>query len=297
VSELPRFFDVNVGPKTTLYILNKEQQPDIQRHFGGSSSPAGHIDSTSLIRAMDRARVIKTPHEIALIRKANDVSSASHTDVAQYVLGLRNEEEVEAIFNSGCVARGAHEMAYGTIAGSGPNAAVLHYFANNEPLAGRQLMVLDAGCEWDCYASDITRTLPLNGEFSPEADAIHRIVQRMQEECIAMVAPGVGYRAIHRHAALVAAEGLLELGILTGDEDLVKSSGVAGAFFPHGLGHHVGLETHDVAGDDRLMSAARLEGGKRAMVTPRDMAQLLTQSDDDGQLLQPNMIVTIEPGM
>src|SRR4051812_25019046 len=97
---------------------------------------------------------------------------------------LGNEREVDAIFRGFCTAQGAPHQAYAVIAGSGSNAATLHYDANNEPFAGRQVICVDAGVEWNCYASDITRTFPLSGTFTPEAAAIHSIVMRMQNECI-----------------------------------------------------------------------------------------------------------------
>jgi Xaa-Pro dipeptidase len=113
----------------------------------------------------------------------------------------------------------------------------LHYEANNEPLEGRQLVVLDAGCEWKCYASDVTRTFPISGRHTTESKAIYDIVEKMQEECIEMCLPRADYRDIQQHANEVAVEGLMELGLLQGGtfEELLKS-GVVRAFFPHGLG-------------------------------------------------------------
>lgn len=135
------------------------------------------------------------------------------------------------------------------IAGSGANASTLHYEANNEPLAGRELVVLDAGAEWACYASDVTRTLPVAGKrgFSPEARAIYDLVLRMQTECIDAIAPGVAFRDLQLRAARIAVEGLHELGIFRREfsVDEIFYAGTAAAFFPHGLGHHVGLDVHE----------------------------------------------------
>lgn len=326
VSDLSKFFSLNLGPSTTLFTLHKNQTPrslfatseDHHHHGGDFASPTpqskpGAIDFVSLKPAMDRARVIKDAYEIALIRKANDISSAAHRHVARQLLRLRNEQEIEAMLVASCTARGAHTQAYHIIAGAGVNASTLHYDANDQSLKGKQLVVIDAGCEYNCYASDITRTLPISGAFTQEARSIYFIVESMQEECIAAVAPGRKFVELHLHAARVAARGLLALGILRGSRMDIAASGVVSAFFPHGLGHHVGLEVHDVSGDLRLLSAdgmARLEGGKRETITPGDLIELRGGSEKsetrgsgilsapiERQTLEPGMIVTVEPGM
>lgn len=330
-SDLSRFLAAQLGPSATLFVLRRSQAPQYLFANGGSSSndrpsaanvgsgdddfppdrKPGAIDMVNLKPAMDRARVIKDAYEVSLIRRANDISSAAHRQICRQLLQLRNEQEIEAMFLASCTARGAHSQAYHIIAGAGVNASTLHYDANDQPLAGKQLVVVDAGCEYRLYASDVTRTLPLSGTFSPEAGAVYAIVERMQEQCIAAVGPGRRFRELHLHAARVAARGLLALGVLRGDRAEVEESGIAGAFFPHGLGHHVGLEVHDVNGDQRLMSsigAARLEGSKREMVTPADLVEMRrlereTKAAADGsapvkyQLLEPGMIVTVEPGI
>lgn len=113
-----------------------------------------NIETSRLQGAMDAARVIKSPYEIKMIRKANDISSEAHVNVLRSLKKLKNESEIEAIFTATCIAKKAKQQAYSVIAGSGENASTLHYIANNEPLKNRQLVCLDAGCEWECYASD-----------------------------------------------------------------------------------------------------------------------------------------------
>lgn len=219
------------------------------------------------------------------------------------------------------------------IAAAGTSASTLHYEANNQSLAGRQLLVLDAGAEWDCYASDITRTIPLSGKFSPEAAAVYAIVERMQAECIQHVRPGIQFASLHLHACSVAAEELLRLGIFhNAPVPELVCRGVVAAFFPHGLGHHVGLDVHDVNGDlDLLLSStlpftpatalpetrpagpARVPP-KRFWIGPEAVAALcrggcpmhlsashpppVVETDDgERQRLRKNMVVTVEPGM
>ncbi|KAI0393631.1 metallopeptidase family M24-domain-containing protein [Xylariaceae sp. FL0594] len=271
------------------------------------------FDTTRLRPAMDRARVIKTGYEIAMIRKANAVSSAAHRLVAERIGAMVNECQLEGAFLGSCVAQNAHAQAYPVIAGSGANASTLHYDANNEYLAGRQLVVLDAGAEWACYASDVTRTLPIaRATFSPEARAIYDLVHRMQEECIERVRPGAVFRDLHLHASRVAVEGLLELGILhNGTVEEIYKSGVVGLFFPHGLGHHVGLDVHDVQSKGLLhssvSSSSGLQPGKQkqkrhfaGIAALRSMLEAEGESkteDTNRNQLRTNMVVTIEPGI
>lgn len=228
----------------TVFVPNISMRPpqlSWERPADGLSLP---IDSTHLLPAMGLARAIKTPYEIAQIRKAVEISSEAHRTVQRHIKSLKSEAEVENMFIAKCRELGARNQAYNVIAGAGPNAATLHYASNNEAFGTRQLMVLDAGCEFECYASDVTRTFPLNGQFSDEAKKIYQIVAEMQESSIAMIRPGVNWVRVSENASKVAYKGLLNLGIIqrgrTGD---LPSESIARVFFPHGLGHLVGLDT------------------------------------------------------
>jgi Xaa-Pro dipeptidase len=202
--------------------------------------------------------MIKDDHEIKLIRKANDISSQAHKQVLANILHYKNEAQVEGLFTDVCISHQAKQQAYDPIAASGPNAGTLHYDANDEDFGDRQLMCLDAGCEFELYASDITRTFPLSTSWpSKEAENIYKLVERMQETCIERLAPGVRYLDLHVLAHQIAIDGLLTLGILhNGTKEEIYKAGTSRAFFPHGLGHHVGLEVHDV-GQAELMSIIR----------------------------------------
>ncbi|KAL7789799.1 peptidase M24, structural domain-containing protein [Trichoderma ceciliae] len=302
-SQLARFLESRLTSSNTLFVLHEDQTP------AAAKDTRVKINHWMLQPAMDRARCIKDEYEIAMIRRANDVSSAGHRKVAEVLLRLSNEREIEAIFQAVCTARGARSQAYPVIAGSGVNASTLHYEDNDQPLKGKELVILDAGCEWNCYASDITRTLPLGGSFSVKAAAIYKLVQQMQEECIDSVRPGIKFYQLHLHAAAVGLKGLLELGILKGDEDEIAKAGTISAFFPHGLGHHVGLEVHDVPGSLPLMVLLNLglDGGKREMISAETLSTMRLWDDEpvplrirstrERQVLEPNMIVTVEPGI
>lgn len=202
-----------------------------------------------LKEAIEYSRAIKTDYEIALIQKASDISSAGHKAVMQKVKHAQNETELEAVFKGHCISKGSKNVAYDVIAASGRAAATLHYVRNDQPLSGKLNLLLDAGCELDCYASDITRTFPISGRFTPESRAIYDIVLKMQIESINMLKEGVKWDDVHEHAHRVAIDGLLALGILKGDKEEIFKSKASVAFFPHGLGHYLGMDTHDTGGD------------------------------------------------
>ena len=226
-----------------IYLLHNYEHPKaIPKHVTYNDRTTTTIsgspfESTLLKPAMDAARAIKSAFELKLIRKASAITAQAHINVLLGIKQCENEAEIEAIFAATCISEQAKHQAYGVIAASGPNASTLHYIANNEPLKDRQLLCLDAGCEWKCYASDVTRTFPISGEFTPEAKAVYDIVAQMQEECISMVKPGANYRAIHMHAHRIAVQGLMKLGLLqNGTFEELYLSGASAAFFPHGLG-------------------------------------------------------------
>ncbi|KAI6839833.1 putative Xaa-Pro aminopeptidase [Hortaea werneckii] len=210
------------------------------------------VRQNRLKQAMDACRVIKDAHEIDLIRRANRISSDAHVAVFKSLHGFTNEAQVEATYMAHCIASHAKEQAYAPIAGSGSNGAILHYGANTADFDGAETLVLDAGCEVSCYASDVTRTVPINSSRpgtwpSPESEQIYALVEEIQEACIAQLRPGKAFVEIDRLSRRMAAEGLLKLGILKGDVDEVEMNGTVSGFFPHGLGHHVGLDVHDVS--------------------------------------------------
>ncbi|ESU07980.1 hypothetical protein FGSG_02530 [Fusarium graminearum PH-1] len=284
-AQLQKFLHSQLRPERTLYVIHTDQAPKLHDRPRGQTK----INCSKLRPAMDQARVIKTEYEVALIRRAARISAAAHRAVAERLLTMRNEQDVAAVILAACTSRGAHVQAYPIIA---------------EQKESQIFMVVDAGCEYQCYASDITRTLPIGGSFSKQASAIYSIVQRMQEECIARVKPGTVYYELQIHASDVALQGLRKLGLLRGSFDEIQKAGTVAAFFPHGLGHHLGLEVHDVTGDERLLMRDNfhVEGGKREMVTAAALVAMHRLASTTGptkprQALQPNMIVTIEPGI
>ena len=232
ITRLQLYLKQTLAANTTLYVLHESQTPP--RPYGPTSGFT--VDHCALKPAMDLARAVKSQYEIAQIREANWISSEAHRHVQRHIKSLTSEAQVENLFLAKCREFGAKKQvipelhtpntcprapitncpfqAYPVIAGSGPNAATLHYGANNQNFDDRQLMVLDAGAEFGCYASDVTRTFPLNGAFTPEAKEVYAIVEEMQEACISMIKPGASWLTITAKAQLVALDGLKRLGIL-----------------------------------------------------------------------------------
>lgn len=230
--------------------------------------------------AIEVCRSVKDDYEIAMIGKANQISSKAHEEVLKRVRHAKNERELEAVFLGNCIADGARNQAYDSIVASGRSAATLHYVKNNEPLEGKLNLLLDAGCEWDCYASDITRTFPINGKFTKESREIYDIVLKMQLECIAVLREGVLWEDVHLLAHKILIDGLLGLGILKGDKDEILKTRTSVAFLPHGLGHYLGMDTHDTGGNpnyqdpDPIFRYLRVRGR-----------------------LPANSVITVEPGI
>lgn len=272
------------NPFYPVYVLHESQSP-----------PVAHLrlDAKQLLPTMNAARGVKDDHEIQMIRQANEISGRAHRIVLENIKRMTNESEIEGSFLDTCISHGAKNQSYEIIAGSGENAATLHYVKNNEPLKGRQFVCLDAGAEWDCYASDVTRTFPLTGKWpSPHAESIYRLVEKMQEECIKRIKKGVRFLDLHVLAHTIAIEGLLELGIFRrGSVEEIRDSGASKVFFPHGLGHHVGLEVHDVSEESIMaLDLAALT----AVFTP---ATCLSQCTLSAPVLDEGMVVTVEPGV
>lgn len=268
---------------TELYLIHESEKP--------KSLPKDlPVNLTNLEQAMNAARGIKDEYEIRMIREANKISGLAHRKILESIKSFSNESQIEGSFLNTCVSHGARNQAYQIIAASGPNAAVLHYSRNNEPLHKKPLVCVDAGAEWNCYASDVTRTFPLTGEWpSQYVRDIYKLVERMQEETIRRMGKGVRYRSLHDLAHDIAIEGLLSLGVLKGSFNEVRDSGVSKVFFPHGLGHHVGLEVHDVS-EGSIMAL-----GERSR--QNWTSDLLSPCTLSAPLLEEGMVVTVEPGL
>ncbi|PWY93356.1 putative Xaa-Pro aminopeptidase pepP [Aspergillus sclerotioniger CBS 115572] len=212
--------------------------------------------NTSVLKGViEDTRVVKDGYEIALLRKANDISAKAHIAAIKASKAATNEREIEAAFIATCIANGGRYQAYHPIVACGQNGATLHYGKNDDYLADpitkqrKSSILIDAGAEYHTYCADITRVFPLSGKFTLETQQIYDIVLQMQTETIAMLNEGVQWENVHAHAHRVAIKGLLKLGILRGFEDELFDKRISVAFFPHGLGHYLGMDTHDTGGN------------------------------------------------
>lgn len=239
-----------------------------------------HTEFGILKNAIEDERVTKDMYEISLIAKANEVSARAHKAVVDQVKAASNERELEATFVATSIASGCKDQAYASIVASGTNAATLHYIKNDDPLHGRLNVLLDAGVEYHCYCSDVTRTFPISGRFTHESQMVYDIVDEMQSSCFKMLKAGVMWEDVHMNAHRVAIRGLKAVGILKGDDQEIFDRRVSVAFFPHGLGHYLGMDTHDT-------------GGKANYADPDVMFRYLRVR---GRLPE-NSVITVEPGV
>ena len=285
--------------EASVAIWQQNQQPHerLVYSMNGSVCEQDYTKEMALKQAMDACRVIKDEHEIELIRKASQISGEAHTAVLRSLHRFRSEADVEAKYMQVCIANFAKTQAYDPIAGAGSHASELHYMQNDASFDdSTQLLVLDAGCEVECYASDVTRTMPINrlapGHWpSKEAEEIYDLVEKVQEACIKQMAPGHSFVDIHRLAQSMIIDGLLELGVLTGKHKEIDEAGTVVGFFPHGLGHHMGLEVHDVSPLTRPSSD---EEARALTLEPSVCRAPCMQSSPT---LQSGMVVTVEPGI
>lgn len=218
---------------------------------------------------LDEMRLHKSAEEIQLMQIASDISAEAHTCAMQTVrpnmMEYALEAELSYVFGkSGCVP------SYNSIVGGGENGCILHYVENNKPLKDGDLVLIDAACEYECYASDITRTFPINGKFSPEQKALYQIVLDAQMAAIDAVQIGNSYKEPHHVAVKILVQGLLDLGLMQGDLDEIIASEAYRQFYMHGTGHWLGMDVHDVG-------AYKVDGEWRSY--------------------EEGMVVTVEPGI
>lgn len=232
----------------------------------GIAAPEAVVDVRAAIAAM---RVVKDAEELSLLRRAAEISSGAHRRAMARTRPGWFEYQVEAELAHEFLRLGAQAVAYPSIVASGPNACVLHYRDNDRQTQAADLLLIDAGCEYQGYASDITRTFPVGGRFNGAQKAVYELVLAAQLACIDAIRPGKAFHDYHQVAERVLAQGLIDLKLCEGSLDAVLESGAYKQFYMHRAGHWLGLDVHDVG---------------------------LYRVDGDSRLLEPGMVLTVEPG-
>jgi Xaa-Pro aminopeptidase len=194
---------------------------------------------------LNHVRRRKDAVELERMRVAERATSAGFAQVAPLIEPGRSERELQIELEAAFFRNGADFLAFDTIVGGGPNSAVLHFPPTSRRVADGELVLIDAGGEYRGYASDITRTYPASGRFTPEQQELYAIVETAGVRATERCTPGTEWRDVHRTAALVIAEGLVELGLLRGEPESLVERGAQSLFFPHGVGHMVGLGIRD----------------------------------------------------
>lgn len=232
----------------------------------GVSAPDQIVD---VRKPLDEMRLYKSAFEVELMHRSANIAAAAHQRAMQFTKPGMMEYEVEAEFLHEFYRRGSQSPAYTSIVAGGANACTLHYNANNTQLRDGDLLLIDAGCELDGYASDITRTFPVNGKFSPAQKDLYELVLAAQAAAIEKVAPGQHWNAPHEAALAVLAQGFVDFGLCAGTVDAVIESGSYRQFYMHRTGHWLGLDVHD-AGEykDAAGQWRELEPGMALTVEP-----------------------------
>ena len=232
--------------------------------------------SESLLSLLDPAeliseiRLIKEEAELQRLREASRITALAHREaMARSRPGL-NERQLEALIEFVAREQGAGRMGYECIVASGANATILHYIENNRQLREGDLLLIDAGAEYEYLTADLTRTFPVSGRFSPEQRALYEVVLAVQKSCIAMAKPGVTLQDLHEHAVGALVDALKGMGLLEGSGDEIIAAQTFKRFYPHGTGHFLGMDVHDCG-------RSLLSGQPRP--------------------LQEGMVFTVEPGL
>jgi Xaa-Pro aminopeptidase len=265
------------GRERVYYSMGKRPEFDKQvmdwvnvlrsKARSGAHPPGEFLDLDHLLHDM---RLYKSAAELRVMKEAADISAAAHTRAMKFCQPGMMEYQLEAEYLHEFAASGAQAAAYNSIVGGGKNACVLHYGENNAMLRDGDLVLVDAGCELNCYASDITRTYPVNGRFSKEQQALYEIVLDAQIAAIETIKPGSHWNHSHDETVRVITQGLLNLNILQGDLETLIETEAYRPFYMHRAGHWIGMDVHDV-GDYKV--------------------------HDEWRVLEAGMVMTVEPGI
>ncbi|MCW8953338.1 MAG: aminopeptidase P N-terminal domain-containing protein [Sulfurimonas sp.] len=232
-----------VGKKTLYYDLSSKDKR-VKRFLKQSSAIK---TQKNIIHFIQEMRLIKSPSEINLIKKAISITKDAHHSVMKSKKIGKKEYELLAQIEYEFKSKGAYSDAYTSIVAGGNNANTLHYIKNNKPLIDKELILIDAGSEYKHYASDITRTIPVNGKFTSSQKKLYKLVLDTQLEIISMIKPHVKRSDLQKKAEELLTKGMIKLGILKGNYKKLIKKQKHKKYYPHGIGHWMGLDVHDPA--------------------------------------------------
>ena len=270
-----RLPDLLAGRNQVFYPVGKSQRldADIIEWIKSAKSKDRHSSAIDIADASSKVgnqRLIKDEDEIKTMKKACQISAEAHVEAMKFVKPGMTEQEMEAFYQYEFSKRGGRFSAYTPIVAGGENACVLHYVENSKPLKDGELLLVDAGCEFELYASDITRTYPINGKFTAPQLAIYEVVLEAQLKSIEAISTNNNVMDAQIISEKVITQGLIDLGILQGSMEELHAAGAFKDFYMHKIGHWLGIDVHD-AGD--------------------------YMEDGDFMKFKPGMITTVEPGI
>jgi len=260
------YYSLRVHPDFDIKFLGILESVKLSRGRSG----LGLTTIQDLHPVVGEMRVIKAQKEISAMRRAAQISVNAHLEVMRQTRPGVSEMYLQGVFMGEILKQGGPREAYTPILATGSNATCLHYVFNDQTLKDGDLFLIDAACEYQYYSSDITRTYPVNGKFSPEQKALYQQVLDVQKKLVAMVKPGVTYQQIQDEAVNLLTQSMIELKLLQGSvEENIKNQNYK-RFYPHSVGHFLGLDTHDAG---------------------------LYMQEGQSRSLQPGITLTIEPGI
>ena len=270
-----RLPDLLAGHNQVFYPVGKSQtlDADIIEWIKSAKSKDRHSSSIDIADASSKVgnqRLIKDEDEIKIMKKACQISAEAHVEAMKFVKPGMTEQEMEAFYQYEFSKRGGRFSAYTPIVAGGENACVLHYVENSKQLKDGELLLVDAGCEFELYASDITRTYPINGKFTAPQLAIYEVVLEAQFKSIEAISTNNNVMDAQIISEKVITQGLIDLGILQGSMEELHAAGAFKDFYMHKIGHWLGIDVHD-AGD--------------------------YMEDGDYMKFKPGMVTTVEPGI
>ena len=270
-----RLPDLLAGHNQVFYPVGKSKtlDADIIEWIKSVKSKDRHSSAIDIADASSKVgnqRLIKDEDEIKIMKKACQISAEAHVEAMKFVKPGMTEQEMEAFYQYEFSKRGGRFSAYTPIVAGGENACVLHYVENSKPLIDGELLLVDAGCEFELYASDITRTFPINGKFTAPQLAIYEVVLEAQVKSIEAISTNNNVMDAQIISEKVITQGLIDLGILQGSMEELHAAGAFKDFYMHKIGHWLGIDVHD-AGD--------------------------YMEDGDFMKFKPGMVTTVEPGI